>query len=325
MKRKSLSMAFAAALGLMASAMPIHAQTYPTRPIHVVVPWPAGGLVDILARTIGERLQAALGQTVIVENKTGAGGMIGADAVARAKPDGYTLTLTTTALNMNAALRPDSTPGAAAQFAPVAVAAFAPSILVVHPGVDAQSVKELIALAKAKPGRLTFASAGNGSPAHLQGEMLKSMAGIDLVHVPYKGAPPAINDQVAGRVDIQFANAAVALPQIRAKTLRPLAVTSAQRWETLPELPTMQEAGVPGFEASQWLGYLAPKGTPPDVISRLNGEIGKIVSDPEVRAALARNGMEAAQPGTPAAFTEYLEEEQRKWVRVVQQAGIKLN
>src|SRR5690606_8913431 len=225
--------------------------------------------------------------------KTGAGGMIGADAVARAKPDGYTLTLTTTALNMNAALRPDSTPGAAAQFAPVAVAAFAPSILVVHPGVDAQSVKELIALAKAKPGRLTFASAGNGSPAHLQGEMLKSMAGIDLVHVPYKGAPPAINDQVAGRVDIQFANAAVALPQIRAKTLRPLAVTSAQRWETLPELPTMQEAGVPGFEASQWLGYLAPKGTPPDVISRLNGEIGKIVSDPEVRAALARNGMEA--------------------------------
>jgi tripartite-type tricarboxylate transporter receptor subunit TctC len=324
MQPKRLTAALAAALALAAGGA-AHADNYPTKPIRVIVPWPAGGLVDILARTVGGRLQAAFGQPVIVENKPGAGGMIGADTVAKAEPDGYTLTLTTSALNMNAALRPQSTPGAAAQFAPVAVAAYAPSILVVHPGVPAKTVKELIGVAKAKPGMLTYASAGNGSPAHLQGEMLKAMANVNLVHVPYKGAPPAITDQIAGRVDVQFANAAVALPQLKAGTLRPLAVTSAQRWQTLPELPTMDEAGVPGFEASQWLGYLAPRGTPTEIVARLNAEVVKAVTDPAVRAALARNGMDAAKPGNPQSFVRYLKEDQEKWARVVKQAGIKLN
>jgi tripartite-type tricarboxylate transporter receptor subunit TctC len=316
--------AFAAAL-LLAAGTPAGAQAYPDKPIRVVVPWPAGGLVDILARTVGERLQASLGQPVIVENKLGAGGMIGADAVATAAPDGYTLVLTTTALNMNAALRPETTPGAAKQFAPVAVAAYAPSILVVHPSVQAKSVKELIALAKARPGALTYASAGNGSPAHLQGEMFKAMANVDLVHVPYKGAPQAITDQIAGRVQIQFANAAVALPQIKAGTLRPLAVTSATRWQALPELPTMDEAGVAGFEASQWLGYLAPRGTPPAIIAKLNAEVGKAISDPTVQATLARNGMDAAAPGTPEKFSSYLQDELEKWQRIVKQGGIKID
>jgi tripartite-type tricarboxylate transporter receptor subunit TctC len=311
------------ALALCASpALP--ADAYPTQPIRVIVPWPAGGLVDILARTVGEQMRVALGQSIVVENRTGAGGMIGADAVAKAPPDGYTLVLTTSALNMNAALKPAVTQGAAAMFDPVAIAAFAPSILVVHPGVPAKTVKELIALAKAKPGTLTYASAGNGSPAHLQGEMFKAMAGVDLLHVPYKGAPPAINDQIAGRVQVQFANAAVALPQIKAGTLRPLAVSSAQRGETLPELPTMQEAGVPGFEASQWLGYLAPRGTPREIIARLNEVIAKAVAAPEVRIALGRNGMEPARPGDAASFAAYLKDDLEKWSRVVKQAGIKV-
>lgn len=322
MKRLILTLAAATLLGSGAAS---GADAYPTQPIRVIVPWPAGGLVDILGRTVGEQMRATLGQPVIVENKTGAGGMIGADAVANAAPDGYTLALTTTALNMNAALRPETTPGAAAQFAPVAVAAFAPSILTVNPAVPAASVKELIAYAKANPGKLSYASAGNGSPAHLQGEMLKAMAGVDLLHVPYKGAPPAIQDQIAGRVQVQFANAAVALPQIKAGKLRPLAVSSARRWETMPELPTMDEAGVPGFEASQWLGYLAPRGTPAGIVAKLNAAIAKAVAEPAVRAALARSGMDAATPGDPASFAKYLESELEKWQRVVKQAGIRVN
>lgn len=313
-----------AAVLALAVAGPVAAQSYPNKPIRVIVPWPAGGLVDILARTVGDKLQTAFGQPVIVENKPGAGGAIGADAVAKAGPDGYTLALTTSALNMNAALRQDPNLSATAQFAPVGVAAYAPSILVVHPGVPANNVEQLIRIAKAQPGALTYASAGNGSPAHLAGELFKAMAGVELLHVPYKGAPPAINDQIAGRVQVQFANAAVALPQIKGGTLRPLAVTSAKRWETLPELPTMDEAGVPGFEATQWLGYLAPRGTPADVVERLNAEIGKAISDPGVRTALARSGMDAAAPSNPRSFAQYLDKDVEKWLRIVKQAGIKM-
>jgi tripartite-type tricarboxylate transporter receptor subunit TctC len=314
-----------AAVLMLSGAGPASAQAdvYPNKPIRVIVPWPAGGLVDILARTVGERLQTSLGQPVVVENRTGAGGSIGADAVAMAAPDGYTLALTTTALNMNAALRP-GTPAANEQFAPVAVAAFAPSILVIHPSVPANNVRELIAVAKAKPNALNYASAGNGSPAHLQGELFKALAGVDLTHVPYKGAPQAISDQIAGRVQIQFANAAVALPQIKAGTLRPLAVTSASRWPTLPELPTMDEAGVAGFEASQWLGYLAPRETPASIVTKLNVAVGKAISDPAAQSILARNGMEAAVPVTPEKFAALLKAEFVKWSGIVRQAGIKL-
>jgi tripartite-type tricarboxylate transporter receptor subunit TctC len=322
---KSIRMLAGAVLALaLVAPAPVDASAYPERPIRVVVPWPAGGLVDILARALGERLQVMLGQPIVVENKTGAGGAIGADAVAAAPPDGYTLVLTTTALNMNAALRPGAVPGAAAQFAPVAVAAYAPSILVVHPSVPAANVNELITLAKAKPGTLNYASAGNGSPAHLQGEMFKAMAGIDMTHVPFKGAPQAINDQIAGRVQVQFANAAVALPQIKAGTLRPLAVTSASRWEALPDLPTMDEAGVKGFEASQWLGVLAPRGTPEAIIARLNAAIGKAIAEPAIRGTLARNGMEAAAPGTPQQFGAYLATDLDRWSHIVRDAGIKV-
>jgi tripartite-type tricarboxylate transporter receptor subunit TctC len=316
--------ALAAAAWLSAVPLGVGAADYPDRPIRMIVPWPAGGLVDILARTLGERLQASLGQPVVVENRTGAGGMIGAEAVANAAPDGYTLALTTTALNMNAALKA-GTPAANEMFAPVAVAAYAPSILVVHPSVEAKTVKELVALAKAKPGMLAYASAGNGSPAHLQGEMFKSMTGTNLVHVPYKGAPQAITDQIAGRVHVQFANAAVALPQIKAGTLRPLAVTSAKRWETLPDLPTMDEAGVTGFEASQWLGVLAPRGTPSTTVAKLNAAIVNAVGERELQATLARNGMEAAAPAPADKFSAYLADDAAKWSRIVRQAGIKLD
>ena len=240
---------------LMMAVLPsgASAQDYPARPVRVLVPWPAGGIVDLAARTVGERLQSALGQTFITDNRAGAGGVTGADVVAKAAPDGHTLVFTTSALNMNAALGGKLPFDVTQDFEPVAVVAYAPGILVVHPGLGVRTTQELIALAKARPGKLSYASAGNGSPAHLSAELFKSMLGLDILHVPYKGAPPAMIDQIAGRVDVQFANPAVALPQIKAGKLVALAVTSTRRFGPLPEVPTMAEAGVPNFEADQWL------------------------------------------------------------------------
>lgn len=298
------------------------AQQYPNKPIRVVVPWPPGGLVDIAGRVVGERLHAALGQPFIIENKPGAGGIIGADQVAKAAPDGYTIVLTTSALNMNAALRSKLPFDVAKDFEPIAVVAYAAAILVVHPALGVSSVKELIALAKTKPGKLTYASAGTGTPAHLSAELFKSMLGLDILHVPYKGAPPAMTDQIAGRVDFHFANAAVALPQIKAGTVRALAVTSAKRFAAVPDVPTMAEAGVPKFEADQWLGYLAPRGTPRAVVERLVAEMNKALSSDEVRATLAQNGMSAAAPATPSEFGAYFKQDLAKWTNVVRVANI---
>lgn len=298
------------------------AQEYPNRPIRVIVPWPAGGLVDIAARAIGERVQTALGQALVIENKPGAGGAIGAEQVAKAAPDGYSLLFTTSALNMNAALRSKLPFDVTKDFEPVAVVAHAPGILVVHPGLGVKSVKELIALAKSKPGKLSYASAGPGSPAHLSAELFKSMLDIDMVHVPYKGAPPAMLDQIAGRVDVQFANPAVAIPQIKAGKLQALAVTSTKRFAPLPDTPTMAESGVPAFEADQWLGFLAPRGTPRAVIERLVTEINKSVGLEQVRSVLGQNGMSPATASTPSEFGSYLRQDLAKWTAVVKLANI---
>lgn len=313
-----------AAFALAAAAFAPYAgaQQYPDKPVHVIVPWPPGGLVDIAGRVVGARLQSALGQPFIIENKAGAGGIIGADQVAKAAPDGFTILLTTSALNMNAALKATLPYDVFKDFEPITAVAFAPSILVVHPSLGVKSVRELIARAKAKPGALTYASAGVGTPAHLSAELFKSMLGLDIVHVPYKGAPPAMNDQIAGRVDFHFANAAVALPQIKAGKVLPLAVTSAKRFAALPDVPTMAEAGVPNFEADQWIGFLAPRGTPRALVDRLAAEVNKIVALPEVGEVLARSGMSTAVFATPAEFGTYLKQDLAKWVGVVKAAHI---
>ncbi len=317
------AIAFAALASAAATYTPqAPAQEYPAKPVHVVVPWPPGGLVDVAGRLLGERLQSALGQPFLIENKPGAGGVIGADQVAKAAPDGYTVLLTTSALTMNAALKkklPFEVPG---DFEPIAVVAYAPSILVVHPSLGVSSVQGLIARARSKPGAMTYASAGPGTPAHLSAELFKSMLGLDIVHVPYKGAPPGMTDQIAGRIDFHFANAAVALPQVKAGKVRALAVTSAARFAAAPEVPTMVEAGVPNFDADQWIGYLAPRGTPRAVLERLHAEINKALATEAVRAALAQNGMSAASAAPAAKFAAYLRQDLAKWVEVVKTANI---
>jgi tripartite-type tricarboxylate transporter receptor subunit TctC len=303
--------------------LPAAASEYPDKPVRLVVPWPAGGLVDIAARTSGTSLQAAMGQPFVVENKPGAGGGIGADAVAKASPDGYTLLLTTSALNMNAAIKRTPAYSVANEFIPIAAVAYAPSVLVVRSSLGVSSVAELTALAKSKPDKLSYASAGQGSPAHLYGELFKSLAGVEMLHVPYKGAPQAINDLIAGEVDVLFANAAVALPQIKGGRVRALAVTSAQRFPALPDMPTMAEAGLPKFNADQWLAILAPRGTPPAVVQRLRIEIDKMLVRDDVRAALSQSGMTAAAASTPAEFTSVLNREYEIWLSVVKSANIK--
>ena len=317
------SSVFALAAFTAAAALPAAASEYPDKPVRLVVPWPAGGLVDIAARTSGTTLQAAMGQPFVVENKPGAGGSIGADAVAKAAPDGYTLLLTTSALNMNAAIKRTPSYSAANEFIPIAAVAYAPSVLVVRSSLGVSSVQELIALARSKPDKLSYASAGQGSPAHLYGEFFKSLAGVEMLHVPYKGAPQAINDLIAGEVDVLFANAAVALPQIKGGRVRALAVTSAQRFPALPDMPTMAEAGLPKFNADQWLAILAPRGTPPAVVQRLRTEIDKMLVRDDVRAALSQSGMTAASASTPAEFTASLNREFETWLSVVRSANIK--
>ncbi len=321
---RSLLVATTGAVALAAAAH-AGAQEYPTKPIKVVVPWPAGGIVDIAGRVIGEKAQAELGQPMVIENKPGAGGMIGADLVARAEPDGYTLALTSTALNMNAALGRKLSVDVSKAFEPIRIVAWAPSILVAYPGLNLKSVADLVALAKSKPGELTYASAGNGSPAHFAAEMFRSVVGIDIIHVPYKGAPPAMNDQIAGRVTFHFANATVALPQIKAGKVTALAITAEKRSPLVPDVPTMAEAGYPDFKASQWLGYFAPAGTPRAVVDKLAAAIGKAVADPEVRAALERQAMEIDATSTPDSFSALMQPDLARWQNVVKTANIKIN
>jgi tripartite-type tricarboxylate transporter receptor subunit TctC len=309
------------ALGVAGSA----AAQYPDRPVKVIIPWPAGGLVDILGRAVGSKVSSTLGQPVVIENRTGAGGSIGAEAVASAPADGYTILLSTSALNMNAALGVKTPFDVRTDLEPIVNGAHAPLILVVAPGLPVESVKDLVALARKEPGRHTFASAGIGSPAHLSGELLKSMAGIDMTHVAYKGAPPAMLDVVAGRVDCLFANIAVGQPQVRAGKVRAIAVTSATRIAAMPDVPTMAEAGMPGFDADQWLGFLAPHGTPAPVIDRLATAINQALATPDVRAILEKNGMTVDGSSTPATFRSYVAQDYRKWSELVTRARIKLD
>ena len=299
------------------------AQTYPSKPIRVVVPWPAGGLVDVAARQLGQRMQNTLGQPLVIENKVGAGGNIGADLVAKSAADGHTLLFTTSALTINAALRSTMPFDPVKDFERVAVVAYAPAVLVVNPNSSIRSLDDLVKAARSQPGKLSYASAGVGSPAHLMSELFKSRQNIFVVHIPYTGAPAAMNDQIAGRIDFQFANAAVALPQVKAGKLRAIAVTSTQRLPGLPDVPTMAEAGMKEFEIQQWIGLMAPQGTPAAVVNRLVSEVNTVLALNEFGQALSSSGTNSAKPGKAADFDAYFKQDLAQWVGVVKAADIK--
>ncbi|NBY69080.1 MAG: tripartite tricarboxylate transporter substrate binding protein [Betaproteobacteria bacterium] len=306
----------------MIGALPAHAQNYPNKPIRLIVPWPAGGLVDVAARQLSNRIQIAMGQAIVIDNKLGAGGNVGADQASKAAADGYTLLFTSSALTISTALRSKMPFDAVKDLERVAVVAYAPSVLVVNSNSNITSVQDLIKVANANPGKLSYASAGVGSPAHLTGELFKSRQNIFILHIPYTGAPAAMTDQIAGRIDYHFANAAVALPQIKAGKVRALAVTSAQRMPGLPQVPTMAEAGVDKFEADQWLGLFAPKGTPTNVIEKLVAEVNKVLVQDDFTQSLAGAGMNSAKPGKPESFDAYFKQDLAQWAQVVKSANI---
>ncbi len=301
----------------------IAADAYPAKPIRFVVAFPPGGGTDIIARSIAQKLAERFAQQVAVDNRPGAGGNIGTDIVAKSAPDGYTILMGSAGpLAINASLFAKMPFDPIKDLAPVTLAASTPNVLVVHPSIAARTVKDLIALAKARPGDINFASSGHGTPAHLAGELFNSMAGVKLVHVPYKGAAPALADLLGGQVQIMFSTMPPALPHVKDGKLRALAVTSRKRSPATPELPTMDEAALPGFEAITWHGVVAPAGTPAAVIARLNREIVAILHLPEVVERLSGQGAEALG-STPEEFASYIKSESVKWAKVVRESGAK--
>ena len=317
---KMLVAGLAAALSLSPAA----AQTYPTKPVKIVVPYTPGGATDIFARLIAQKLSQPLGQQVVVENRPGAGGNIGADIVAKAEPDGHTLVMATVATHaINPSLYARMPYDAVRDFEPVAFVAGVPNVMEVNPkNVKAKSVAEFIAEAKAEPGKFSVASSGNGTSIHLSAELFKQMTGVDMVHVPYKGSAPAVNDLIAGQVDLMFDNLPASIQHIRAGALRPLAVTSAQRSPALPDVPTVAEAGVPGYEASSWFALYAPAKTPKEIVERLNAEVRKALEDPDMQKRFADLGGDI-RPMSPAELTAFQKAELEKWAKVVKLSGAK--
>jgi tripartite-type tricarboxylate transporter receptor subunit TctC len=312
------------ALGVLAVApcLVTAEDAWPTKPVKIVVPFAAGGTSDILARTLGDHLQAVLKQPMIVDNKAGAGGVIGADSVAKAPADGYTLLLGTIATHaINPALMPKMPYDAAKDFIPVFLIGGISNVVLVGPDSLFKSIKDVIAQAKAKPGTLTFASAGQGTSQHLSGETFKLLAGVDMTHVPYKGSAPAIQDVMGGQVPLSFETVTVAKPHIDAGKVRALAVTSAKRSSALPNVPTLQEAGVAGFDVMSWQAFYVRAGTPPAVVQRLNAELEKIVARADVKAKMDGLGVEHT-PNTPAQFAEFNRSELVKWQKVVKDGKV---
>ena len=305
------------------AASGVHAQTYPAKPLRIIVPFAAGGGADLVARTVGAKLTEALGQPVVVDNRTGAAGSIGAEIAARAPSDGHTLLLGSNGpLAINPSLYAKLPYDAARDFAPVALVTVMPFLLVTHPSLPVKSVKELVALAKAKPGELNYASPGSGSSTHLANELLKSMTGMSIAHVPYKGVAPAAADLISGQVQMMSGDLATLLPHVKSGRMRALAVTSARRSALLPQMPTVAESGVAGYDASGWFGVLVPAGTPPAVVERLNATIVKGVAAPDARERLGTLGGDVAT-GTPADFGAHLRTEAAKWGKVIRALGLK--
>ena len=323
-----LSLSRTACLAILAAAVALPAlaqDDWPAKPIRLVVPFAAGGTSDVLARALGAQLQTSLKQTVIIDNKAGAGGVIGADSVAKSPADGYTLLLGTIATHaINPALLPKIPYNAAKDFAPVMLLGSISNVLLVGPDQPFKNVKDVVAAAKAKPGSLQFASAGQGTSQHLSGETFKLLAGVEITHVPYKGSAPAIQDVMGGQVPMSFETALVALPQIKAGKVKALAVTSAKRSAVLPEVPTMQEAGIAGFDVASWQALYAPAGTPPAIVNKLNAELAKIIAQPEMKARMDGLGLEYS-PNTADQFAAFQRTEQAKWAKIVKDGNVKVD
>ena len=311
----------AAAL-LGAAVLPAHAQNYPAKPVRFVVPFPPGGPVDATARAIAFKLSEYWKQQAIVDNRAGAGGIVGAEHAAKSAADGYTVFVCSIHHSVLPSLRPDLSYNIEKDFAPVTFATAFPIILVAHPSVQAKSVKELVAYAKANPGKLTYGSAGNGGGTHLAGELFKDIAHVDLLHVPYKGSAPAMTDLLGGQVQLMFSDGPTALPQIKGGKVRALAVGSPKRSALVPDLPTIAESGLAGYDAYSWSGIVVPAATPKEIVAKLNADIVKALNDPEVKKRLLENGAEA-MPGTPDQFAKTLRAEIVKWGKVVKAANIK--
>ena len=308
---------------LMALTIPALAQAWPSRPVRLVVPFPAGGSADTLTRIIGQELQERLGQPFVVENRTGAGGNIGTDAVARAAADGSTLLVTPSSIAIAPALYAKLTFDPVKDFEPVTLIGSIPMVVVVHPGFPAKTLTDLIAEAKAHPGKVSYASAGFGTTNHLAVELFKVQTGIDMLHVPYRGNPLAIVDVIAGQVPVFFDFVLTGAPHVKGGAVRALATTGARRSGVLPDVPTAMEAGVAGFEASTWFAFYAPAGTPKEIVGKLNAEIATSLASPAVRPKLASLGVEP-MPGGPAALGELTKSDLAKWGPIIQKAGIKL-
>ena len=300
------------------------AQTYPQKPIRFLVGFPPGGTSDILARTIGQKLAESFGQQVVIENRPGAGGNIGAEAAAKSAPDGYTIFMGTTSQAISASLYSKLNYDLVRDLAPVTQAVNYTNLLVVHPSLPVKSVQELIALAKARPAQLNYGTAGNGTPPHMTGELFKSYTGVNIQHVPYKGGAPAIADLLGGQITIMFDNVPPLLPHVQAGKMRPIAVTSQTRISVLREVPTLDESGLKGFDSVAWNGVLVPAATPRDIVIKLNTEINRILALPDIRERLAAQGADPVG-STPEQFAALIRSEIRKWAQVVKTSGAKVD
>lgn len=307
---------------LASAAFDVRAQSYPTRPVKLIVPFPPGGPVDTTARGITGKLNEAWGQPVIVENRAGAGGIVGADAAAKSPGDGYTVFVCSIHHSVLPSLNARLPYDIEKDFVPVSFGASFPIILVAHESVPVKSVQELVAYAKKNPGKLSFGSAGNGGGTHLAGELFKAQAGVDLLHVPYKGSAPAMSDLLGGQVQLMFSDAPSALPHIKSGRLRPLGVGSPQRSGLAPDIPTIAESGLRGYESYSWAGFVAPAATPRDIVAKLNADIVKALNDPQVKKRLLDAGCEA-RPTSPEEFGRFLRAEIARYARLVKDANIK--
>jgi tripartite-type tricarboxylate transporter receptor subunit TctC len=320
---RSINASFVAGAFLYAAIA--SAQTsYPVKPVRIIIGFPPASAADIVGRVVAAKMSDGLGQQLVIENRPGASSNIATEAVVRAPADGYTLFMGTIANTINASLYSKLPFDFARDLAPIAAVASVPNLLVVHPSLPVRSVQDLINVAKAKPGEILYGSSGNGTGPHLSGELFNLMAHVKLVHIPYKGSPQAMTDLLGGRVMAMFSPASTALPHIKAGTLRALAASSARRTSVAPDLPTVAESGLPGFETSVWFGLLAPAATPRDIIERLNKEVARAIGDGEVKKQFATQGIDA-MGGTPEHFATYIREETAKWARVVQVSGARLD
>ena len=321
--RRSVVKGGAALAAIYAAGGTASAQPWPAKPIRMIVPYTPGGYTDYMARTVGQRLSEALGQPVIFENRPGANSVIGADAVAKAAPDGYTFGMVIAAHAANATLNPKLPYDVLKDFTYVSLVSVAPLLMAAHNALPANNVAELVALAKSKPGQLNFASSGIGAAAHLTMELFKSRTGTQMVHVPYKGTAPALTDLMGGQVNVMFDTVGALAPQVKGGTIKAIVVTARERMKAVPEVPTMAEAGIPDFASGTWAGILAPAGTPKDIVDRVSAEAGKIMRDPALRDRLATEGYEAVG-STPGEFDAFVRDEVALWAKVIKDAGVKM-